>query len=85
MATRELTFELKSLAETADFAQQVAAAIHQELEENQTVLPTIVICLNGSLGAGKTTFVSSLCVALGVNAEDVSSPTFSLQNIYSSL
>jgi tRNA threonylcarbamoyladenosine biosynthesis protein TsaE len=40
-----------------------------------------VICLQGDLGAGKTTFVQG--VALGWGAQDaVSSPTFILVNVY---
>jgi tRNA threonylcarbamoyladenosine biosynthesis protein TsaE len=35
----------------------------------------------GQLGAGKTTLIKSLCVALGYQ-EDVTSPTFSLVNEY---
>jgi tRNA threonylcarbamoyladenosine biosynthesis protein TsaE len=35
----------------------------------------------GDLGAGKTTFIKSLCAALGVK-ESVTSPTFSIVNEY---
>lgn len=38
------------------------------------------VVLIGDMGAGKTTFVSSLCRLL--NIEDVSSPTFTLVNRY---
>ncbi|MEM0950606.1 MAG: tRNA (adenosine(37)-N6)-threonylcarbamoyltransferase complex ATPase subunit type 1 TsaE [Cyanobacteria bacterium P01_H01_bin.74] len=40
-----------------------------------------VIALDGSLGVGKTTFVQAYCQALGVS-ELVTSPTFSLINVY---
>ncbi|MFC1483203.1 tRNA (adenosine(37)-N6)-threonylcarbamoyltransferase complex ATPase subunit type 1 TsaE [Candidatus Margulisiibacteriota bacterium] len=40
-----------------------------------------VVALVGELGAGKTTFVSSFLEALGVD-DVVSSPTFTLLNIY---
>ncbi|MEN8156320.1 MAG: tRNA (adenosine(37)-N6)-threonylcarbamoyltransferase complex ATPase subunit type 1 TsaE [Bacteroidota bacterium] len=40
-----------------------------------------VIAFSGELGAGKTTFIQSLCRVLGVTAE-VNSPTFSLVNEY---
>jgi tRNA threonylcarbamoyladenosine biosynthesis protein TsaE len=36
-----------------------------------------VFCLFGEMGAGKTTFVKSICKALGV-LDLVSSPTFSI-------
>ncbi len=41
-----------------------------------------VLALVGDLGAGKTTLVRGLCTALGVAADDVSSPTFALCNVY---
>lgn len=41
-----------------------------------------VVCLEGELGAGKTTFVVGLVEALGGDAEAVSSPTFTLENRY---
>lgn len=42
-----------------------------------------VVILNGDLGAGKTTFTKALCKALKVK-ENVTSPTFTLMNIYTS-
>jgi len=38
-------------------------------------------CLSGTLGAGKTAFIQGLAAGLGV-ASRVTSPTFSLQNVY---
>lgn len=43
--------------------------------------PNKVILFNGEMGVGKTTFIKSLCAALGVEAA-TSSPTFSLVNEY---
>ncbi len=40
-----------------------------------------VLCLNGDLGAGKTTFVKYFFAALGVR-EMVNSPTFTLYKVY---
>ncbi|MBX7243769.1 MAG: tRNA (adenosine(37)-N6)-threonylcarbamoyltransferase complex ATPase subunit type 1 TsaE [Bacteroidia bacterium] len=42
-----------------------------------------IFCLSGNLGAGKTTFIKSVCKILGVNTL-VSSPTFSIINEYDS-
>jgi tRNA threonylcarbamoyladenosine biosynthesis protein TsaE len=42
-----------------------------------------VVFLNGPLGAGKSTLVQALCETRGIKA--TSSPTFSLQNRYTSL
>lgn len=41
-----------------------------------------VIAFFAPMGAGKTTFTSALCRALGVDADAVSSPTFSIINEY---
>ena len=41
-----------------------------------------VICLEGDLGAGKTTLVKAVAAAVGIAPADVTSPTFSLIQIY---
>src|ERR1044072_8009963 len=41
-----------------------------------------VLLLNGSLGAGKTVLVKGIAHALGVDEEDVTSPSFTLVNPY---
>jgi tRNA threonylcarbamoyladenosine biosynthesis protein TsaE len=43
--------------------------------------PPKVVLFHGEMGAGKTTFIKALCVALGVKSP-TSSPTFSLVNEY---
>ncbi|MEY2595618.1 MAG: hypothetical protein RI965_890 [Bacteroidota bacterium] len=40
-----------------------------------------IICFEGELGAGKTTLIKAVCRKLGVK-ENVSSPTYSLLNVY---
>ncbi|NUM30708.1 MAG: tRNA (adenosine(37)-N6)-threonylcarbamoyltransferase complex ATPase subunit type 1 TsaE [Bacteroidetes bacterium] len=42
-----------------------------------------IVCLNGSLGTGKTTLVKAFCKALG-SFDEVTSPTFSIINHYRS-
>lgn len=42
------------------------------------LFPGAVIGLDGELGAGKTCFVKGLAVGLGLDADEVSSPTFTL-------
>ena len=39
-----------------------------------------ILLLNGPLGAGKTVFVKGIADALGLDAEDVTSPSFTLVN-----
>lgn len=41
-----------------------------------------ILLLNGSLGAGKTVLVKGVAHALGVDEDDVSSPSFTLVNPY---
>ena len=39
-----------------------------------------ILLLSGPLGAGKTIFVKGICAALGVDEENVTSPSFTLVN-----
>ncbi|QNE39178.1 tRNA (adenosine(37)-N6)-threonylcarbamoyltransferase complex ATPase subunit type 1 TsaE [Hymenobacter sp. NBH84] len=41
-----------------------------------------VLCFEGEMGAGKTTFIKVLCESMGVPTDEISSPTFSLVNEY---
>ena len=43
--------------------------------------PPAIVTLEGDLGAGKTTLAKAICAGVGV-ASDVTSPTFSLVNLY---
>lgn len=58
-------FEVKSVEETWALAKRLAGELR----------PGDVICLEGDLGAGKTTFTQGLAAALGVKGR-VTSPTF---------
>jgi tRNA threonylcarbamoyladenosine biosynthesis protein TsaE len=58
--------------ETADTARKLAG----------TLRAGDVILLSGNLGAGKTAFVRGLASGLGIDPEDVSSPTFTLVHEY---
>ena len=62
----------RSEAETASVASALAA----------TLVAGDVILVSGNLGAGKTAFVRGLAEGLGIDAEDVSSPTFTLVHEY---
>lgn len=48
-----------------------------------TVLPpSVVLTLEGDLGAGKTTFVKKLAAAVGIDPAEVTSPTFTLVQLH---
>lgn len=66
-----IQLELHRLEDTMQFASYLA----------QRLKPGSVICLEGDLGAGKTTFTQFLCQALEVD-DYVTSPTFNLMNSY---
>lgn len=59
--------------------EETANAAH---ELARTLRAGDVILLSGHLGAGKTAFVRGLASGLGIDPEDVSSPTFTLVHEY---
>ncbi len=56
--------------------EKAAASFGKELVSGD------VLILTGDLGAGKTTFTRGLASAMGMNPDIISSPTFTLMNIY---
>jgi tRNA threonylcarbamoyladenosine biosynthesis protein TsaE len=50
----------------------------------KALLPNSIVALKGDLGAGKTTWVRGMVEGLGLDPRVVSSPTFTLLNIYPS-
>jgi len=62
----------RSQDETERFAEALAA----------TRRPGDVLLLSGPLGAGKTAFVRGLARGLGIDPDEVSSPTFTLVHEY---
>lgn len=66
-----MEYKSNSLEDTISFAQQLA----KEAKRGD------IICLSGSLGAGKTSFAKGFAKGLGV-LEHVNSPTFTLMQIY---
>lgn len=69
------TVELRS--PTEEFTWQAGAELGRVLQAGTRV------GLRGPLGAGKTTFVRGIAAGLGVSADKVRSPTFTLINEYS--
>lgn len=66
-----INLEIKSLKSIRQTAQQFINLIGNRS----------VFAFNGKMGAGKTTFIKSICEELGVK-ETVNSPTFSIVNEY---
>ena len=69
---RNLTLELNSLKTTEHVAGKMA----------EHLFPGSIMLFWGDMGSGKTTFIKSLCSGLGVLPEKVTSPTYTLVNIY---
>jgi tRNA threonylcarbamoyladenosine biosynthesis protein TsaE len=67
-----MKIEVKDLGELKEVAQQVVKTFSDDR----------IFLFYGNMGAGKTTFINELCLALGVT-EHTSSPTFSIVNEYS--
>jgi tRNA threonylcarbamoyladenosine biosynthesis protein TsaE len=65
-------FTTRSEDETAGVARRLAAALQ----------PGAIVLVSGQLGAGKTAFVRGLAAGLGIDPEEVSSPTFTLVHEY---
>src|SRR5262245_22174129 len=67
-----MTYITNSESETAGVGRDLAA----------TLTRGSVVLLKGELGAGKTAFVRGLAEGLGVDPDEVSSPTFTLIQEY---
>jgi tRNA threonylcarbamoyl adenosine modification protein YjeE len=61
---------------TADETRRLGASLAPRL------VPGDVVLLEGDLGAGKTEFVKGIAGGLGLDPEDVSSPSFALVHEY---
>lgn len=67
-----MKYNPKSEAETIEIGKTIATSLK----------PGDIVCLYGDLGAGKTTLVKGLALGLGVQ-DTITSPTFTLMNLYS--
>src|SRR5688572_1572979 len=63
-------FRSSSPAETFNYGHQLGARLRGGE----------ILLLSGPLGAGKTIFVKGIAAALGIDEEDVTSPSFTLVN-----
>lgn len=62
-----------NITQIDDVARRVIPLLHSRL-----------VCFDAPMGAGKTTFIKSLCAAMGTDPDEVNSPTFSIINEYPS-
>jgi len=72
--------DIKKLEIKESFNEQDTERIAKEF--GQFLTPNDVIILCGELGTGKTAFTRGLADSLQINSRFVSSPTFTLMNIY---
>lgn len=70
----QTTINIPSLEALADAAREFAALMGDYT----------VFAFRGAMGAGKTTFISALCRALGVEEDMANSPSFAIINEYRS-
>ncbi len=64
---------VRTVEETCEFALKEVAPVLKEGD---------VLILDGGLGAGKTTFVKCIVEYYGISGNIVSSPTFTIMNVY---
>lgn len=68
------TITIKGLSDLPDAAEELLA-------EARTRQATI-IAFYGAMGAGKTTLIKEICRQLGIDPQEVNSPSFSIVNVY---
>lgn len=77
MSEFKKTHELKSNSEQE--THEIAKTFADQNKDSRIIL------LNGLLGAGKTTFVKGYALALGVNLNEIKSPTYTYFRTYQGL
>ena len=73
--SKQHTIHMQGLADLPRAAREFLAALGPDER---------IIAFHAPMGAGKTTFTTALCQALGVREDAVSSPTFAIVNEYRS-
>jgi tRNA threonylcarbamoyladenosine biosynthesis protein TsaE len=73
-----MTFDASQITHTPEETRAIARALAADLRAGDVLL------LEGDLGAGKTVFTKGLAEGLGIDAGEVSSPTFTLMQEYRS-
>lgn len=68
------TITIKGLSDLPDAAEELLA----EAQARQAT----IIAFHGAMGAGKTTLVKEMCRQLGIDPQEVNSPSFAIVNVY---
>lgn len=69
------TVTIKGLSDLPEAAEELLAEIRARR--------AAVVAFHGEMGAGKTTLIREVCRQLGVDPQEVNSPSFSIVNVYS--
>ena len=69
---------MKFIANSLEETNMLAESLAKYLRVND------ILTLEGGLGAGKTSFIKALARGMGINPDDVSSPTFTIMQVYES-
>ena len=67
---------IKGLSDLPEAAEELLA----EADRRQAT----ILAFYGAMGAGKTTLIKEICRQLGVDPQEVNSPSFSIVNVYNS-
>lgn len=68
------TITIKGLSDLPDAAEELLA---EAVARGATI-----IAFYGAMGAGKTTLIKEICSQLGIDPQEVNSPSFSIVNVY---
>lgn len=78
-----MTLEPQAEIETGDWQSQSASETFELGQQvGKQLIGGEILLLDGALGAGKTVFVKGIADALGIDREEVTSPSFTLVNPY---
>lgn len=68
-----MEIKVRDLGELPEAAKRVLEALPESSR---------ILAFHGGMGVGKTTFIAALCEQLGVEDDEVNSPTFAIVNHY---
>jgi len=72
-----MAYDACMISRSLDQTRKIAREALKDLAPNKD--GATIVALSGELGSGKTTFAKAFAEALGLNPEDVTSPTFVIE------